>query len=112
MKIETHIKNCRKRCNIDGRDIHEWIDAHFEHDKFQEFTRTSILPKNWNPYAHRVHRHCIEALDDCMQEFKDKYSNEEIDCIFKSHIKDDYHGYLPKKEDFTKQKFHDKYHNL
>ena len=112
MKLETHIKNCRKRCGLDGRDIHDWLDAHFDHDKFSKFVQTGILPKNWNPYSHREQRHCIEALDDCLAKFKSKYTNEEIECIFKSHLKDDYRGYLPNRSDFSKQKFHDKYHKF
>lgn len=112
MKIETHIKNCQKRCRIDGRDIHEWIDSHFDHERFSKFIQTGILPDNWNPYDHRVHRHCIEALNDCMEKFKEKYTTEEIECIFKSHLKDDYRGYIPSLEDFSKKKFNNKYHNL
>jgi hypothetical protein len=112
MKIETHIKSSKKSCNIDGKDIHKWIDAHFEHDKFNEFIKTGILPNNWNPYSHRVHRHCIEALNDCLLEFKDKYTAAQIECVFKSHLKDDYRGKLPVISDFTNKKFHNKYHNL
>ncbi len=112
MKLETHIKNCKKRCGIEGQDIHTWLDAHFEHDKFNDFIRTGVLPGNWNPYGHRIHRHCMEALAECINEFNGKYTAQEIECIFKSHLRDDYRGYLPVRDDFLKGKFHDKYHNL
>lgn len=112
MKIETHIKNSIKSCGVGGRDIHEWIDAHFNHENFSEFLRTGILPKDWNPYDHRAHRHCLEALGECMEEFHDKYSLKEIEGVFKSHLTDDYRGYLPSKQDFLKIDFHDKYHKF
>ena len=110
MKIETHIKNSLKRCGIKGADIHEWIDGHFEHDKFNDFKTSGILPKDWDPYGHRVHRHCIESLDECLIEFKDKYTPTEIKDLFESHLIDDYRGYIPKKDDFLEKAFHEKYH--
>lgn len=112
MKIETHMKNSVDKCGIEGRDIHEWIDGHFEHDKFALFLRTGILPVDWNPYDHRVHRHCEEAFEECVSEFRDKYSEDEIRAVFESHLLDDYHGYIPKRDDFLKSDFHDKYHTL
>ena len=110
MKIETHIKNSLERCGVEGIDMHEWIDAHFEHDKFNEFIKTGVLTEEWNPYEHRVHRHCVEALDDCIIEFKDKYSEKDIKSVFESHLIDDYRGYIPTRKEFMDKKFHDKYH--
>ena len=112
MKIETHIKNSKKVCGIKGRDIHEWIDGHFEHDKFKEFIRTGVLPHDWNPYDHRVHRHCIEALGVCIIEFESSYSKEEIEAVFKSHLRDDYLGTIPCRNDFSNHKFKEKYHKF
>lgn len=112
MKLETHIANSLKKCDIAGRDIHEWIDAHFEHDKFKQFIATGILPDGWDPYGHRVHRHCIEALELCQITFRDKYSAEDVEAVFKSHLADDYRGYLPVKADFINLKFHNKYHKF
>jgi CBS domain-containing protein len=112
MKLETHIKNSLKKYGVEGRDIHEWIDAHFEHDKFNDFLQTGILPDGWNPYEHRIHRHCIEAMEECLIEFQGKYSDEEIKAVFKSHVIDDYRGCLPNREDFQKKEFHDKYHKF
>lgn len=111
MKIETHIQNSKKRCGVEGTEIHEWMDAHFDHNKFNEYIKTGILPKDWHPYEHRIYRHCIEALDECIAEFKDKYSEDDIKAVFESHLVDDYRGHIPKKEEFLDKKFHDKYHN-
>ena len=112
MKIETHIKNSRKKCGVGGRDIHEWIDAHFEHDKFNNFLQTGILTDDWNPYDHRIHRHCIEAMDECLLEFTEKYSDEDIKAVFESHLIDDYRGAIPNRKDFSEKAFHDKYHKF
>lgn len=112
MKIETHINNSLEVCGLEGRDIHEWIDAHFHHENFSDFMRTGILPKGWNPYEHRIHRHCIEALEECLIEFQDKYTKEEIKAVFKSHLLDDYRGYIPNRDDFFETDFHNKYHNF
>lgn len=112
MKIETHIKNSLQSCRVGGRDIHEWIDAHFNHENFKEYLRTGILPKDWDPYEHRIYRHCLEALEECIDEFKEKYTAEQIEGVFKSHLLDDYRGYLPRRKDFMKLDFHDKYHKF
>ena len=112
MKIETHIKSSLEKYGIEGRDIHEWIDGHFNHDSFQTFISTGVLPKNWDPYEHRVHRHCIEALDECIDEFKDLYSTTEIESVFKSHLSDDYHGHIPERKEFDNVKFYKKHHKF
>ena len=112
MKLETHIKNSFDRCGVEGRDIHEWIDAHFNHENFHEFLRTGILPKDWNPYDHRIHRHCLESLKECLDEFKNKYTAADIEAVFKSDLLDDYRGHLPKREEFFLKNFHDKYHRF
>lgn len=112
MKLETHIANSLKKCGIAGRDIHEWIDAHFEHDKFAKFINSGILPVDWNPYDHRAERHCLEALDVCLLKFSESYSADDIEAVFKSHLSDDYRGYLPRRTDFDNPKFHNKYHRF
>ena len=112
MKLETHIANSLKACGVEARDIHEWIDEHFDHDNFNEFLSTGILPDEWNPYDHRIHRHCLEALEDCLEEFRDKYPKEEIESVFKSHLIDDYRGHIPRRKEFQHSKFHEKYHKF
>ncbi len=110
MKLKTHVENSIKNCGVSGEDIHAWIDAHFDHENFNEFVHTGILPKEWNPYEHRIHRHCIEALAECLVEFTEKYTEDDIKSVFESHLLDDYRGYLPSRDDFLDKNFHDKYH--
>lgn len=109
MRLATHEKNTKKLFGVKGTDIHQWIDGHFDHQQFQRFIKTGFLG-DFNPYDHRVHRHCEEAIEECIEEFKDKYPPDLIIKIFESHVKDDYYGYFPSKKDFDDPDFHDKYH--
>ncbi len=63
-----------------------------------------------NPYVHREFRHCREALDDAFIELSGKYSQGMIQNVFECHIKDNYQGYLPTREDFIYGTFAGKYH--
>ena len=98
-----------KKYGLKATDIHKWIDGCFDHKKFKQFVETGFLG-DYNPYAHRVHRHCKEALTECIEEFKSKYSEDIIKKIFESHLQDDYFGYIPIKSDFNDPAFHNKYH--
>lgn len=109
MKINAHIKHSIKVCGVGGKDIHKWIDGLFDHKKFKLFTTFGYL-NGFDPYEHRQHRHHQEALQEALKEFQDKYPLNIIEKIFETHIRDDYAGYYPKKEDFSNPQFLDKYH--
>jgi CBS domain-containing protein len=109
MKLASHVKLTKKSIGVKAEDIHQWIDGLFEHDKFKEYCRTGIIG-DFNPYAHREHRHCQEALEECIDTFKDEYLGHIITAVFESHVKADYNGYFPKKKDFKNPQFHNKYH--
>jgi hypothetical protein len=109
MKIETHKKLTMEKFGFEAEDIHEWIDGLFDHKRFEEFCRTGILG-DFNPYDHRKHRHCREAVEEAVKIFKDKYPEEIIRKVFEFHVREDYFGYYPSKEDFEKEEFLNKYH--
>ena len=64
----------------------------------------------YDPYDHRKFRHCNEALEEALEEFKGKYTEKQIREVFETHIKDDYDGYMPTRNDFTNGTFSEKYH--
>ena len=109
MKISEHADRTEKLAGIRAEDIHKWIDGFFDVESFEHFLRAGKTP-NYDPYAHRKYRHCREALEDVYQEFADKYSREQIKTVFECHIRDDYDGYLPYREDFENGTFTEKYH--
>lgn len=109
MKISVHADRTMKIVGIRAEDIHKWIDGLFDRENFELFLKYDE-DKSYNPYDHRKFRHCIEALDDAYEEFKEKYSREQIKNVFECHIKDDYNGYLPTREDFENGTFTEKYH--
>ena len=109
MKLLKHSENSEKLTGYRAEDIHKWIDGFFDYENFSNFLIEGDK-ENYNPYEHRQYRHCSEALEDAYIEFKDKYSKEDIKQIFESHLKDDYDGYLPRREDFINGRFKEKYH--
>ena len=76
---------------------------------FADFLRRGFRP-GYDPYAHRRHRHCREALEEARREFEGAYAPELIDAVVERHIRDDYDGYFPYREDFEKGDFREKYH--
>lgn len=109
MKIATHKKKTMEKFGVEAEDIHEWIDGLFDQKRFNEFCQTGVLG-DFNPYEHRKHRHCKEAIEEAVEIFKGKYSEDIIRKVFESHIKEDYFGYYPSKKDFEKEEFWNKYH--
>ncbi|MDA3843721.1 MAG: cache domain-containing protein [Candidatus Kapabacteria bacterium] len=109
MKISEHAASSEKQVGIRGEDIHEWIDGFFDYDGLRQFLKKEQQP-GYDPYGHRHYRHCYEALEDAYIEFENKYSRDDIKAVFECHIKDDYDGYLPTREDFINGTFKDKYH--
>lgn len=109
MRLSEHMKNTFRDVGVEARDIHEWIDAFFDHERFQKFLRTGF-PGDYNPYDHRVHRHCREALLECLEAFKETYSEDVVKAVFEHHVRADYEGYFPSRKDFEDWLFHEKYH--
>lgn len=94
---------------IRAEDIHKWIDGFFDAESFDHFVRTGSR-HGFNPYNHRKYRHCAEALQDAYAEFEGKYTREQIKAVFESHLRDDYNGFIPLREDFESGMFTEKYH--
>jgi len=109
MTIEEHARHTKELLGISAEDIHSWIDGLFDNDGFSHYLRTGRKDL-YNPYNHRTFRHCREALEEAYREFEGKYTKEQIRSVFETHIKDDYSGYIPCKEDFSNGTFQTKYH--
>lgn len=110
MKFSEHADRTEQIVGIRAEDIHKWIDGFFDREGFDEFIRSGTRSKDYNPYSHRKHRHCIEALEDALKEFEGKYTPQQIRAVFETHIKDDYNGYIPHRADFENGTFKEKYH--
>lgn len=110
MDIQEHISRTKQLLGIAAEDIHKWIDGYFDKESFRQFMETRSARGNFNPYDHRRHRHCIEALQDALDEFKNTYQEETIEKVFRMHLKDDYQGYVPERTDFSDPGFLSKYH--
>ncbi|WP_321495322.1 DUF294 nucleotidyltransferase-like domain-containing protein [uncultured Desulfobacter sp.] len=110
MKLEEHVKRTEELFGIPGQDIHQWLDGFFDSSSFERLL-SGQSPANYDPYSHRKFRHCIEGLEEAYEKFEGKYSREEIRNVFETHVKDDYRGYLPKREDFENGTFTEKYHD-
>ncbi|MHC4871881.1 MAG: DUF294 nucleotidyltransferase-like domain-containing protein [Planctomycetota bacterium] len=109
MRILEHADHSQEVVGVRGEDIHKWIDGFFDSESFDQMLRMGKSP-DYDPYDHRKYRHCTEALEDALEEFKGKYTPEQIKGVFECHIKDDYDGYLPRREDFENGTFAEIYH--
>jgi PAS domain S-box-containing protein len=109
MKISEHTASSEKQCGIRGEDIHKWIDGFFDYESLSHFLKAE-QKHQYDPYGHRQFRHCTEALEEAYQEFEHKYSHKQIKAVFECHLKDDYDGYLPSRDDFINGTFKEKYH--
>lgn len=109
MKISEHADHTEKLFNVRAEDIHKWIDGYFDRESFDQFLRFG-KKQRYNPYDHRMFRHCREALPEALKEFSRTYTEEQIRQVFECHLKDDYNNYIPDREDFTNGRFSEKYH--
>lgn len=109
MKLSEHADHTEKLVGVRAEDIHKWIDRFFDVEGFDSFLRYG-KKEGFDPYGHRKYRHCIEALEDAVAEFEGKYSREQIEGVFKTHLRDDYNGYIPVQKDFEDGRFNEKYH--
>ena len=109
MRTSEHADRTEKLIGIRAEDIHKWIDGFFDFEGFEDFLKSEDT-SGFDPYDHRKFRHCIEALEEAYGAFQNKYTREQIKAVFETHIKDDYNGYLPKREDFENGTFTVQYH--
>lgn len=109
MNTRLHADRTEKMCGLRAEDIHRWIDGLFDVEGFDQFLRVGRTP-GYDPYDHRKFRHCAEALPEAYAEFKSLYTRDQIRAVFESHVRDDYDGYLPCREDFENGTFAEKYH--
>jgi len=109
VNLKEHCDRTEKKIGIRAEDIHKWIDGHFDFEGFANFIKNGKT-SDFNPYDHRKHRHCKEALESANIEFSEQYTSAQIKTVFEMHLRDDYNGYLPYREDFTNGKFREKYH--
>ena len=110
MKLEDHVKRTEELFGVPGKDIHQWLDGFFDTSSFERLL-AGQGPAGYDPYSHRKFRHCIEGLEEAYEKFEGKYSREEIRNVFETHVRDDYRGYLPKREDFENGTFTEQYHD-
>ena len=104
MKISTHADRTEQLVGLRAEDIHKWIDGFFDAESFDHFVKTGSK-RGFNPYNHRKYRHCAEALEDAYAEFEGAYSRAQIKAVFESHLRDDYDGFIPLREDFESGMF-------
>ncbi len=109
MTTREHADHTENLFGIRAEDVHKWIDGLFDVEGFTSFLKYGRTP-DYNPYDHRKHRHCREAIENAYLEFKGKYTEEQIKNIFETHIKDDYQGVIPFRADFSDPGFTKKYH--
>ncbi|MCK5799265.1 MAG: cache domain-containing protein, partial [Deltaproteobacteria bacterium] len=110
MKLSKHADHSEKMVGLRGEDIHRWIDGLFDVEGFDQLLRGGRSP-DFDPYDHRKFRHCAEAIPDAISEFADIYTPEQVRAVFECHVRDDYNGYLPSREDFENGTFKEKYHD-
>ncbi len=111
MKISEHANRTERLYGLRAEDIHRWIDGFFDFNG-EGHHETMARELEFDPYSHRRFRHCKEALSEAIQEFGDKYTSQQIKDVFETHVRDDYHGYLPSKADFENGSFTAKYHDV
>lgn len=109
MDLKRHADHTEQLIGVRAEDIHAWIDSLFDTESFNQFIQSGKRP-NYDPYEHRKHRHCKEALNEAYREFEEKYTHQQIKSVFETHLKDDYDGYIPHREDFDNSSFTEKYH--
>lgn len=109
MKLSTHADRTEAALGLRAEDIHRWIDGFFDGESFAHFLRAGRTP-GFDPYKHRKYRHCAEALEDAYREFEGDYTREQIRAVFEQHLRDDYEGLVPLREDFENGRFVEKYH--
>ncbi|MCG9751591.1 DUF294 nucleotidyltransferase-like domain-containing protein [Vibrio brasiliensis] len=110
MKISEHADRTEQLHGVRAEEIHRWIDGFFDYNG-EEHCDTMANGVDFDPYSHRRFRHCKEAFAEAINEFGDRYTLQQIKNVLETHIRDDYHGYLPTRADFENDSFTAKYHD-
>jgi hypothetical protein len=61
-------------------------------------------------FKHREVEHHREGIEMIIDHFKNEYPSEIVRNVAELHIRDDYKGYIPSKEDFSDPKFIKEHH--
>lgn len=109
MKLDVHVAATLKELGIEAEEIHRWIDEHFDRNAYERARFTGV--PGFNPYAHRIHRHCHEAEDECVEAFSELYEETIIRSVFECHIRLDYNGEYPSRNDFSNADFLKRHHS-
>ena len=110
MRCETHMKSTLEKLGVEAVDVHQWIDALFDHSRYRFFIKTGVRVDGFDPYDHRRHRHCMEAEDECVKVFVERYPEAVVRAVFEQHIRDDYEGDYPRRDDFDDPAFQERHH--
>jgi hypothetical protein len=105
MKLEEHLEHTVTELGTSFYEIHQWLDAFASNYAFVFFDYEDV-----SLFDHRKFRHHKEGIVEAVLEFKDKYSEDIVRKVCEMHIRDDYQGYLPSKNDFENPDFLKKYH--
>ena len=111
MRINQHAEHTEKLYGFRAEDIHKWIDQYFNTARFRHSVRRGFL-EGWDPFEHRKYLHNRESLPEAQAAFKGLYDAETVEKVFLQHLRDDYRGYIPCRDDFTDPAFLRKYHRL
>ncbi|MBD3248705.1 hypothetical protein GF336_01550 [Candidatus Woesearchaeota archaeon] len=84
MNIDDHCDECREKLGKDFREVHEWLDKFYKEEKRIE---------------HRRYRHHLEGMIECRKLF-----GEAAGKAAEMHIKQDFFGYMPHKNDYYRKK--------
>lgn len=96
-------------------DIHKYIDRGFDWKAFEVLRNLEdddpLLEEYMDKvYKHREKEHHREGIEFIVNHFSDIYHEDIVRKVAELHIRDDYKGYLPSKEDFFKPEFVREHH--
>jgi CBS domain-containing protein len=104
MDLETHCKNTARELGQSYIEIHLWLD------EFARAYSQTFYGYETTTFEHRKFRHHREGIDEAVIKFKSKYPEDIVKKVCENHLKDDYGGYVPVKEDFYNPEFIRKHH--
>lgn len=115
MRIEEHCEKTRVMLGEGYKEIHNYIDRHFDwvtYEKLCSLTGGDYYPdmESIDIFKHRELEHHREGIELIVEHFSGAYPEEIVRKVAERHIRDDYQGYLPSREDFQRPEFVKKYH--
>lgn len=91
-------------CSDGYEAIHKYIDRNIDRKAINILIDLEDDDPLLEEYMDKVYKH------RGVEHFKDKYSPDIVRKVAELHIRDDYKGYLPSKEDFSDPKFIKEHH--